>query len=156
MNIRVRREVIRCSKCKNDNTFFYLSDFSYGQRLINFDGYKQYAYINILEDTIYEDFKNMVKNILEKHKCKLDYIKISYEMFGITCDEIMGNEVDFIYKKKKCSFCSSSDFEDIMVEPAMICDIEVTVITHQKWEVIGIEKREKIVEKELLKRKIIQ
>ncbi len=37
MNIKVRREVevVRCLHCKRENEFLYLSDFSYGERLVS-------------------------------------------------------------------------------------------------------------------------
>lgn len=37
MKIKVRREVVKCTNCKRKNEFFYLSDFSYGERLVLYD-----------------------------------------------------------------------------------------------------------------------
>ncbi|MHC1723763.1 MAG: hypothetical protein AB9836_11250 [Aminipila sp.] len=159
MNIRVRREVLRCSKCKNTNEFLYLSDFSYGERLIRFDDAKQYAYINLLEDTIFNDFEQIVRVILKQYNYKINeekLINIINETFGITCDKIMGNEVEFLYKEEKCSFCSSNDFESLLAEPEKVIEIDVPVITHQQWEILNEDEKKELIEKELKLRKILQ
>ena len=36
MKIKVRRETARCTNCGKINEFYYLSDFSYGERLVLF------------------------------------------------------------------------------------------------------------------------
>lgn len=159
MNIKVRREVLRCSKCKNTNEFLYLSDFSYGERLIRFDDAKQYAYINLLEDTIFNDFEQFSRDVLKQNNYKIDeerLINILNETFGIACDKIMGNDVDFMYKEEKCSFCSSNDFESILAESEKVIEIDVHVITHQKWKTLTEDEKKELIEKELKLRKILQ
>mgnify|MGYP000472613563 CR=1 FL=1 len=56
MKIKVRRETARCTNCGKINEFYYLSDFLYGERLVIFHNGMSYAYINLLEDDVYNDF----------------------------------------------------------------------------------------------------
>ena len=36
MKIKVRREAAKCTNCGKINEFYYLSDFSYGERVVLF------------------------------------------------------------------------------------------------------------------------
>ena len=54
MKIKVRKEVVNCSICHKHNEFLYLSDFSYGEKLVLYDNGHKYAYINLLEDKVYD------------------------------------------------------------------------------------------------------
>jgi len=68
MKIKVRRETARCTNCGKINEFYYLSDFLYGERLVIFHNGMSYAYINLLEDDVYNDFIDKVKTILNLHQ----------------------------------------------------------------------------------------
>ena len=153
MNIKVRREVVRCTNCKKENEFFYLSDFSYGERLVLFDGGRQYAYINLLQDGVYSDFIDKVKAILNFHQKKItdnELQNIINHVFGITCDKIQGSDVDFIMSNKKCMYCATGEFEDLMVEPEKIIYIDVPHVTHEAWKDVCEEKRILLIENSLM------
>ena len=68
MKIKVRREAAKCTNCGKINEFYYLSDFSYGERLVLFHNGMSYAYINLLKDDVYNDFIDKVKSILNLHQ----------------------------------------------------------------------------------------
>lgn len=150
MNIKVRKEVVRCINCKRENEFFYLFDFSYGERLVLFaDGMKKYAYINLLRDGIYSDFIDKVKAVLNSHQKEIsegNLQNIINHMFAMTCDKIHGCDVDFVNKNKKCKYCASEDFEDLMVEPEKIVYIDVPNVTHEAWGNMSEEKKIQMIE----------
>ncbi len=144
MNIKVRREVVRCLNCERENEFLYLPDFSYGERLVSFGNGMKYAYINLLEDSIYQAFIAQVKTILYSHQKEISDNELSNiinHVFPITCDRIQGKEVDFINNHKKCIYCGARDFEDLMVEPEKIIDIDVPNVTHEAWGNMYEEKK---------------
>lgn len=158
MNIKVRREVVRCSKCKRENEFLYLSDFSYGERLVLFNNGMKYAYINLLEDNVYSDFIDKVKVILYSHQKQVldnELQNIINYMFAITCDKIQGSDVDFVKSRKKCIYCATQDFENLMVEPEKIIYIDVPNVTHEVWENMHEEKKMQLIESSLRKNNII-
>ncbi|MBQ5558229.1 MAG: hypothetical protein IIT46_00370 [Lachnospiraceae bacterium] len=96
MKIKVRREVVKCINCKRKNEFFYLSDFSYGERLVLFDNGMKYAYINLLEDGIYSDFIDKVKAVLDSLQKEIsdsELQNIINHVFGVACDKIQGSDV---------------------------------------------------------------
>lgn len=152
MKIKVRREVVKCINCKRENEFFYLSDFSYGERLVLFDNGMKYAYINLLEDSIYSDFIDEVKAILNSHQKEIsdsELQNIINHVFGVACDKIQGSGVDFVMSHKKCTYCAAEDFEDLMVEPEKILYIDVPNVTHEAWKDMCEEKRIQLIEKSL-------
>ena len=158
MNIKVRREVVRCLHCKRENEFLYLSDFSYGERLVLFDNGMKYAYINLLKDCAYSDFIHKVKTILNSHQKEIlnnELQNIIDDVFVITCDKIQGSEVDFVNSRKKCIYCAAQDFDDLMVEPEKMIDIDVPNVTHEAWENMYEEKKMQLIENSLKKSNII-
>lgn len=101
--IRVRKEVVRCTECKRPKDFLYLSDFSYGQRLIFMNHATEYAFVNLIEDEHFICYKNIVENILKERCVNISnemLNKVINETYGITCDSINGYVVDFSQKQK--------------------------------------------------------
>lgn len=135
MKIKVRKEVVRCVKCKEHNEFLYLSDFSYGERLVLYDNGCKYAYINILEDKVYADFVEKVALLLKTFANSTDklYIqKVVENIFYIACDEIEGSKISMSCDRK-CINCGSVQFEDLLVKPEAIEQVDLLVITHNNW-----------------------
>lgn len=134
--IKIRKEKIRCDICKKVNEFIYLSDFSYGQRLIYLNSTAEYAFINLLEDEVFikytEMINNIIKNMSAKHTDKI-INDFAINTYGITCDMINGNFVDFSINKERCIYCGSEKFERNMVEPELFTEIDVPIITHMRW-----------------------
>lgn len=156
--IRVRKEVIKCKKCGNPKFFYYLSDFSYGQRLIFLNSATKYAFINLIEDRYFIDYTNMVKEILSEKS--IDFTNeiiddIVNETYGITCDLIDGYKVDLSANQKNCYVCGSTEFERNMIEPESLIEIEVPVVSHDKWETMSKENRREIVYSELISKNMI-
>lgn len=143
MNIKVRTEVVRCLKCKHKNEFMYISDFSYGERLVLYNNGTKYAYINLLEDNVYNDFFETIKNIyIKQNKLLLEdeLISIVNKIFNVTCDKIEGSTVDF-FGARRCDNCGSDVFENILIEPETIIITEVPQITHKEWNTLSDDKR---------------
>lgn len=158
MNIKIRREVVKCINCKRENELLYLSDFSYGERLVLFDNDMKYAYINLLEDSVYSDFNYKVKAILNSHEKEISDSQLQNiinRVFEVTCDKIQGRDVDFVKSHKKCTYCATEDFEDLMVEPEKIIYIDVPNVTHEAWKNMCEKKKMQLIENSLKKNNII-
>lgn len=150
--------MVKCINCKRKNEFLYLSDFSYGERLVLFDNGMKYAYINLLEDSVYSDFIDKVKTILHSHQKEIsdsELQNIINHVFEVTCDKIQGSDVDFVKCHKKCTYCATEDFEDLMVEPEKIIYIDVPIVTHEAWKDMCEEKKMQLIENSLKKNNII-
>lgn len=153
IKIKVRDEIVQCSKCRKANDFFYLSDFSYGEKLIIYDKGRKYAFINFFEDNSYNEFVILTNEIMAENGKNIEGTLIN-DLFEITCDPISKCSIDFRHNKRKCSYCESYDFDANLLEPEKLVDIEVPVVTHEIWESLsGVQKREKI--KEILRSKKI-
>jgi hypothetical protein len=51
--------------------------------------------------------------------------------------------------------CGSTEFERNMIEPESLIEMEVPVVSHDKWEIMSREKRKEIVYRELISKNII-
>ena len=140
------------------NEFYYLSDFSYGERLVLFHNGMSYAYINLLEDDVYNDFIDKVKSILNLHQKDFSEEKLQNiinHIFGMTCDRIQESEIDFAMNHKKCIYCAADDFEDLMAEPEKIICVEMPNVTHHAWKTLDDAKKVQRIEKALMENKVI-
>lgn len=158
ISINVLKDVTKCKNCGNPKAFFYLSDFSYGQKLIFLNNATEYAFINLIEDKYYLEYANIVKKILSEENMEVTEEVVNNfinQTYGITCDLINGYKVDFLETQKKCAICNSTEFERNMIEPESIVQIDAYTISHDFWENLGQDEREEVVKNELVSRKVI-
>ncbi len=158
VSINVRREVIRCKECRQSKQFLYLSDFSYGERLVVLNDIPYYAFENLIEDECFTEFQELLEHILNRRS--VSYIKESFDklvisMFGITCDKINGHNIDFLKEDNKCQLCGSTVFENNLLERESIINIKVPVITHFEWSKLSIEEKEKLTIHKLKEKSLI-
>lgn len=152
IKIKARKEVIRCVKCKQAKNFFYLSEFSYGQRLVFLNNSTEYAFIDLIEDKVYKKYIENVEKILLENSIEYtgnmlnEFVNKTY---GITCDTINGNIIDFSQKQSKCPNCGSVEFERNMVEPESQVEIDVALISHQVWESLLDDEQKELIENKL-------
>lgn len=154
IKIRVREEIVRCSDCGNINNLYYLSDFSYGEKLIIYDEGRKYAFINFFEDNIYDEFTELVHEIVAENGGSIEDIKIN-DLFEMTCDRIEECLITFKQDKRKCNYCDSYVFEARLLEPEKLADIEVPIVTHEIWERLDNIKKREMIEEFLKNKKII-
>ena len=65
LKVKKKREMQKMwKKIKN---FYYLSDFSYGEKLILIKDGKDYAYVNLLEDKTFEELEEIINLVLKKY-----------------------------------------------------------------------------------------
>lgn len=146
IKVRVRKETVRCLECGNINNLYYLSDFSYGEKLIVYDEGTKYAFINFFEDDIYDEFTKLVHEIVAENGKSIDDVAIN-DLFEMTCDRIEECVVSLKHNKRKCHFCDSYVFESRLLEPEALVNIDVPMVTHETWKQFSdIQKREMIEE----------
>lgn len=152
IKIKVRKEVVRCDMCKRTKDFLYLSDFSYGQKLVYFNSNTELAFINLLEDEVFIKYEEMVKDILNSNGVTYtseEVGKFVNKSFGVTCDSLYGMNIDFSIGQKKCMYCGSIKFEKNMIEPESMTEIIVPVVSHEKWETLDDNQKKEIILSEL-------
>lgn len=139
--------MIRCDKCKCPKEFYYLSDYSYGQRLIYLDDNKL-AYIKLIDDDVYQEYIELVENIIKKQNINLDSNDIDSfveKHFGDTCDLINNSKIDFTSGQKKCPNCGSQEFERNMIGPDAYIEMELPVVSHSAWKKLDKEQKENCI-----------
>ena len=144
ISVRVRKEVVQCSKCKEPKGFIYLSDFSYGERLVFSKEGLPCAFSRLLDDKTYLEYEKLVRQILRDRQVKIseeETLKLATETFGIACDKINNRKVDFFQNQKKCSFCGSLNFDSKMIEPETFIIIELPLVSHNEWTEMDYNKK---------------
>lgn len=143
MMIKVRKEVVRCNNCKCKNVFMYLSDHAYGERLVLYNNGQSYAYLNLLNNNIYNKFVDCVQVILTKQNKSLDDVKMQQlvaSIFHVACDKIEDSEIT-LCDEKKCIECASTEFEDLLVEPESVEMVDILAVTHTNWTRLSYEQQ---------------
>ncbi|QNU65408.1 hypothetical protein EHE19_010705 [Ruminiclostridium herbifermentans] len=154
--VRVRKEEALCKQCGKKKSFYYLSDYSYGERLVMTKDLKCYAYANLIEDKAFEELEKYIKLILECHNITLSEKQIAKcinDLFGITCDYIRNQPIDTASRDDKCLFCGSDEFGQNISET--IEDIEIPSVTHTAWDKLNEDEKINVIKKELKKQNYI-
>ena len=152
MKIKLRKEELLCSNCGKPRTFYYLSDYSYGERLVLINHGTGYAYMNMIEDDVYDDFSILLKCILDERSIVLaqsDFAEVLNSLFGISCDNIGGVPIDFSYNMEKCLSCGSVKFDSKIDGAEKMAEVDLPVITHESWNLINDEEKRNAI-KDLL------
>ncbi len=159
VSINVRREVIRCKECRQLKQLLYLSDFSYGERLVVLNDTPYYAFKNLIEDECFTEYEEIIKHILNDRSVsytKESFDKLVISTFGITCDKINGQNIDFLKKDNKCQICGSTKFENNLFEQESIINIKIPVITHCEWSKLSTKEKEKLIIQKLKEKSLIK
>lgn len=159
IKIRVRKEVVLCAKCGLPKVFYYLSDFSYGEKLVLIKDGTEYAFVNLFEDKAFEELNDLVSEILYERDINLtkgQFADCVNSVYGVTYDTFEGSKVDFSAKNEKCVHCGAQEFETNLIEPEQLVDIEVECITHDVWNKLSLEDKKKLLETELRSKNFIE
>lgn len=158
MKVRTRKEVVLCSNCRYPREFFYLSDFSYGEKLLLINDGTEYVFVNLFEDEVFDEFNDIVNTVFKESSIEITKVKlveVINNIFGISCDSIDGKEIDTSLKDEKCIKCGSKEFESNLIEPEQLIDIEAPIVTHDLWKNLSSKEKRENIERELKKRKYI-
>ena len=103
-------------------------------------------------------FTENVKAFLDSSKKKIsdnELQNIINHVFVVACDKIQGSDVDFEMSHKKCIYCATDNFEDLMAEPEKIICVEMPNVTHHAWKTLDDVKKVQRIEKALMENKVI-
>lgn len=146
IKLRVGKETVLCSKCGKAKEFLFISDFAYGESLFVYGEGRKYAYINFLEDSVYNEFITLVNEVIAANGKNITKNIPMQELFSIACDPISNFPIRF-GEQERCDYCNSCQFESLMIKPTEFADVEVPVVTHESWKCLdNAQKREKIEE----------
>lgn len=152
ITVKVRREDALCTKCGAKKSFYYLTDFSYGESLVQTSDSKYCAYVNLIEDEVFDELEKYIKLILQSNKLNLSekiFGKCLNNLFGITCDAIKDELVDTASRDDRCLSCGNSDFGQNIYEG--VEDIELPIVTHTAWSKLNEYEKMSIIKEELKK-----
>ncbi|HBF36794.1 MAG TPA: hypothetical protein DDW50_05690 [Firmicutes bacterium] len=133
-----------------------MSDFSYGEKLFLINDGTGYAFVNLFEDEVFDEFNDIVRTIFKEHHIEIFKVKLAEVVnyiLGISCDIIEGKPIDTSLKDEKCIQCGSKEFESNLTEPEQLTDIEVPIVTHNLWKKLSSKEKRENIERELQKRK---
>ncbi len=152
ITVKVRIEEALCKQCGEKKSFYYLSDYSYGERLVMTKDLKYYAYVNLIEDKAFDELEKYIKLILECYNITLSeklLAKCINNLFGITCDAINNQPIDTASRDDKCLSCGNDNFGQNISEA--IEDIEIPSVTHMQWDRLNEDEKINVIKKELKK-----
>src|SRR5574344_1294813 len=141
--LTIRCECVICKSCGKQNLLYYLSDFSYGEKLLLTEKTESYIYLNIFNDPTYEEVKNILSLIEQKEiSYESTLFKIAYQL---TFDSINNEKVIFNDSIRHCTYCHSTNFNNILVKPEYTKIIKLPEITHYEWQKKTEQEKEKII-----------
>ncbi len=139
MKLKVRQETVTCKNCGCENNYYYLSDFSYGEWLLELDNGK-YMYIYLFNNDVWEDLNKIIDSIKTNTKMrKVEPLKYQ-EAFLETCDNTV------MLNSNKCKGCGENDFQGTLTK-SKFTEIEVISPSHDNWRALEFDKKYSIIER---------
>lgn len=158
----MRKEMIRmklivahakCLKCGFERTLYFTSNNMYGERVVATKSGKYCAYVNLLNENIVQELeKYCVECFFEKkiNVSKNKLARIVSNIYGITCDDIFGEEVDTT-PNTKCVNCSEGKMVENKEYGERLTEVEALEVTHISWENLDKDAKKNKVKEELLR-----
>lgn len=144
----------RCNACGKEFEVYRLSDFIYGERIILTEDGAEYAYVNCIDDKVYDEVGKIVDSFYENKK-EISKIKIAEyfnKVFGLSCDLINGKVVDAGRVRHTCIYCYSENINIHEEIKPVIKNVTIPVITHYVWEQYSEKEKIEIIFNALKKR----
>ncbi|MBN2878393.1 MAG: hypothetical protein JXN65_02075 [Clostridia bacterium] len=154
--IKLKLRVLQttCKKCKFGFESYYLSDFTYGQRLLLSKDGKYYSYINLIEDKVYDEVEDIISIIINHSNIKLSKTELAdclRQVFYLACDTIKGIQIETARGKRRCPKCGTDEIE-YCPEDHIFCEEKTfKVVSHNDWNKLSAIERFELIENGLSK-----
>lgn len=147
----------KCSNCGFERTLYFMSDNSYGERVVSTKNGCLYAYANLLDEQIIPELFELSKEVFSSMHIVMTESKmkrIVSNIYGITCDEICDEIIDNT-PNWKCNNCSNGKMEEDKLFGEKLMEIEMPFVTHYKWNIMNTDGKKQVIIKELTLQKYI-
>ncbi len=155
--VKVTVARVKCNRCKFERTLYFMSNYSYGERVVTTKDGKYCAYVNMLEDSTISEIEKFCDEIFIDKKISMSRNKISRivaKIYGITCDNINGEKID-TSTNWKCSNCENGELEEDKDYGERLIDLEMKYVSHDNWNLLKEHEKRLMVESELIRQKFI-
>ncbi len=152
IKLKVRTSTGTCRNCGAKRKVCYLSNYSYGERLVMTSDTRYYGYVNLIKDEVFDEVESIMKDILLKSNISIsakqnaDYLN---SIFGIACDNIENTRIDASNNTKYCLECSSNDIDFETSGGEVIEEVAFPVISHTIWCKLDENEKRRLIANEL-------
>lgn len=152
---RVKLTIIhaKCTNCGFVRTLYFLSDFSYGERIVTTKGGEYCAYVNLLDENLTEELKIICERIVCQKGLTISQSKLKRlisNIYPITCDDIEGMKIENA-PNWKCPECTNGTMEEDRNYGEKLEELKIPCVTHNAWQTMAEERKKIIVEDEMKK-----
>lgn len=147
----------KCSNCGFERTLYFMSDNSYGQRVVSTKNGCLCAYANLLDEQIIPELFGLSKEVFSCMNIVMTESKmkrIVSNIYGVTCDEISDEIIDNT-PYWKCNNCSNGKMDEDKLFGEQLMEIEMPFVTHKKWNSLNMDEKKQVIIKELKLQKYI-
>jgi hypothetical protein len=134
--------------CVNGHNFVthQFPDFQYGEGLIRTSDPRDLAFVQAVDDPIFEEIASIVKDLVTAAGKKNWYANCFDQVFGIACDPAPSGQRYSLTEKVHCSVCGSTELISYGPgEPPQVDTIELPHVTYAAWQQLSHdEKRERL------------
>tara|TARA_R110000868_G_scaffold411614_2_gene705915 strand:+ start:71 stop:547 length:477 start_codon:yes stop_codon:yes gene_type:complete len=134
-------------KCKDCHFVFEedgFSDFIYGEKFFRSTDGREVAYIDCINDKVFDSVSNTVDALLPKERTSKIKRQAFNNVIGLVCDPINKKMLDATVGIV-CPKCGSSSIERYDYEPPKTITRKLPVVTHYHWNSLSEEKQQNII-----------
>ena len=143
----------KCANCGMERILYFTSNDLYGERIVSTKSGKLCAYANLLSENIIQELENMCTEVYFKSGVSISSSKLARivsSIYGITCDDINGEQIDTI-SNTKCPYCLERKLIEDDKWGEQLMEIEVFEVMHDFWGKLEYKEKIEKVKGELIR-----
>ena len=147
MNIRLQLYKYRCNHNQHEYEATAMPSFSHGKFLLRSEGRRSEAYLNAIEDPVYEEVDRILKKSPKtKGKDDIQLAAILRSVFSIACDPDIDGTFFKIGLPPRCPTCGSDEASYWEAfDPPKFLEKDIPHVTHKKWNTLSEKEKEDLV-----------
>ncbi len=148
LKLKLKVARAKCPKCGFERTLYFMSDFSYGERIVTTKDGNLCAYANLLEENTVNELDELCREISkDMHMDEKRLAEAVRDVYGITCDDINGEPIDNTPQSQCCICVAKMNEDEKFGEPIM--EIDAVCVTHNAWGNLNKEEKKAKITAEL-------
>lgn len=148
----------KCTKCGYERILYFMSENSYGERILSTKNGHLCAYANLIEEKIIPEVEEICEEIFLERKINIsrnNLGRIVSNIYTITCDKIDGQDIDNT-PNWKCNNCLDGEMEEDKSFGEKLIEVQMPYITHNIWNYLDKDSKKQRIEYSLMKQGLLK
>lgn len=136
-----------CDKCGYKRKLYFMSDSSYGERILSTKSGEKCVYANLLDEGVTIELKTICMKIFSERNLTIPSLqlgRIISNIYIITCDSIEGEMIDNT-PPYRCNNCNNGKMKEDTEFGEEKTDLYIPIVKHNEWNKLNSKCKAELV-----------